>query len=418
MPTDAIPNTPPLYLHVVYQTLGLLVFALVIVPVLILRAVLHTFPCLRPYPTWSLRKDLAVAGGRLFLACTSYFSLPRPHGKGAWMSDSKVHKAAGRGTRVKIVAAPPISDEWITGPAAVAKDTVRPVQVPCFWTFVPSKTLSEGDEHAQEGERVIMYIAGGSWVMGHPQSTMFPYKFAKEAGRRVLAVNHRKALSPDTAFPAQLLDLTAAYAYLLSLGFAPESITLIGDSSGGHLCLALSRYLAELDAARPHLHVGMVGAMLLISVSINFIVVRVDYTDVQHSQPSCDLGHAPHPRSSTDFLVPYLNARAYPSLMRHFPPDARHTSPYFSPAVAGTFSYLAATQKSRALTVWIQYGSVENLRADIDALIRRMQTDGVVVDVDLVAGGVHLDAGMAFALRERGTASSWTRLVDAVKRYA
>lgn len=83
-----------------------------------------------------------------------------------------------------------------------------------------------------------------------------------------LAVNHRKALSPETAFPAQLLDLAAAYAYLLSLGFVSEHITMIGDSSGGHLVLALSRYLAELNTERPELNVGMPGALLLVSVCI------------------------------------------------------------------------------------------------------------------------------------------------------
>lgn len=83
----------------------------------------------------------------------------------------------------------------------------------------------------------------------------------------LLAVNHRKALSPDTAFPAQLLDLVASYAYLLSRGFAAKNIIMIGDSSGGHLVLALSRYLGELHSERPHLHAGMPGALLLISVS-------------------------------------------------------------------------------------------------------------------------------------------------------
>lgn len=83
-----------------------------------------------------------------------------------------------------------------------------------------------------------------------------------------LAINYRKALTPSTAFPAQLLDVTAGYAYLLSLGFEPANITLIGDSAGGHLILALSRYLADLDAAVPQLGVGMPGALMLISVRL------------------------------------------------------------------------------------------------------------------------------------------------------
>ena len=70
------------------------------------------------------------------------------------------------------------------------------------------------------------------------------------------------------AYPAQLLDLAAGYAYLLSLGFLPENITLLGDSSGGHLVLGLTRYLAELDQANPELKVGMPGTIMLVSVSV------------------------------------------------------------------------------------------------------------------------------------------------------
>ena len=70
-----------------------------------------------------------------------------------------------------------------------------------------------------------------------------------------------------------------------------------------------------------------------------------------------------------------------------------------------------------ALPVWIQYGSVENLHVDIENLIARMRADGVEVEVDRVEGGVHLDAGIAFALGERGEESAWVRLCEAVRRY-
>lgn len=93
----------------------------------------------------------------------------------------------------------------------------------------------------------------------------------------MLAVNHRKALSPSSAFPAQLLDVTAGYAYLLSRGFAPENIILMGDSSGGHLMLALSRYISELDRAEPTVQVGMPGAILLLSVRIKLLFPRAQY---------------------------------------------------------------------------------------------------------------------------------------------
>lgn len=116
--------------------------------------------------------------------------------------------------------------------------------------------------------------------------------------------------------------------------------------------------------------------------------------------------------------MPYLNDRALPSLARHFPANARRDNPYFSPAVAGSLRYLAAAQKAHHTSVWIQYGGVENLHDDIAKLVARMRADGVDAEVDVVPGGVHLDAGMAYALRERGPESSWVRFIAAVKRYA
>ncbi|KAI0090677.1 Alpha/Beta hydrolase protein [Irpex rosettiformis] len=450
---STIPNAPSLPVHILHQFIGLVAFGICFIPVVVYRTLTWIIPATRPHRSWTLRRSVAVSVGRLYLACTTYLSLPREPGAGMWKPDGLVHRLTGRRTKVKAVVVPPVKDEWIVSIAKAGDEYVGPVKVSCFWTFVEGGVWMEGDENAAPGEKVIMYVNGGSWVMGHPQSIMFPYKFAKISGRRILGVNHRKALAPSTAFPAQLLDLLAGYAYLLSKGFASENIVLIGDSSGGHLVLALSRYLSELNSVQPGCEVGMPGAMLLIS-------------------PSCDLSHPPCPTSATDFLVPYLNQRVYPSLTRHFVPSAVKTSPYFSPAACGSFAYLATAQKGRpsriqsppllslsqlsesdkdrrlnlqtspgdaridmkmdlhvqpkdalnstpgsGTQVWIQYSSVENLHADIEHLIERMRGDGVEVDVDRVEGGVHLDAGIAFALGERGEESAWVRLCDAVRRY-
>jgi acetyl esterase/lipase len=113
----------------------------------------------------------------------------------------------------------------------------------------------------------------------------------------------------------------------------------------------------------------------------------------------------------TDFLVPYLNQRAIPSLTRHYPADARSTSAYFSPAIAGSFAHLADAQQRLGVKVWMQRGSVELLRDDQDTLVAKMRAEGVVMEEDVVEGGVHLDAGIAFALGERRPESSWVSVV-------
>lgn len=122
--------------------------------------------------------------------------------------------------------------------------------------------------------------------------------------------------------------------------------------------------------------------------------------------------------SSTDYLVPCLAQRAYSSFSRFYEPSSLGTEPYLSPAACGPFAYLAKAQAHQDMVIWIQYGDVENLKEDIETLIVRMQRDGLHVEVDVVEGGVHLDAGIAFALIERGAKSSWNKLLDAVEKYA
>jgi acetyl esterase/lipase len=131
-----------------------------------------------------------------------------------------------------------------------------------------------------------------------------------------------------------------------------------------------------------------------------------------------NLSHPPADSIPTDFLVPYINRRAYPSLARHFPSDALQTNPYFSPGVAGDFSWLTNTQRLHdgLPHVWIQHGDSELLTPDQRKWVDKMQAEGVEMSIDVIKGGAHLDAGIAYALLERGEDSSWNRLLDAIRK--
>ncbi len=50
---------------------------------------------------------------------------------------------------------------------------------------------------------------------------------------------------PDYPFSAALQDAAAAYVALLKRGIPGSKIVLIGDSSGGHLALALARWVRD-----------------------------------------------------------------------------------------------------------------------------------------------------------------------------
>ena len=80
---------------------------------------------------------------------------------------------------------------------------------------------------------------------GHPLEASRVFDIARLTSLPVLGVNYRKSVSADTAFPAPLQDVIAAYAYLVRAGYT--RIALAGDSAGAGLGCALMQYLARLS---------------------------------------------------------------------------------------------------------------------------------------------------------------------------
>jgi len=74
--------------------------------------------------------------------------------------------------------------------------------------------------------------------------------------QRVLALGCRLSttdpFSASNPFPAALIDAIAAYNYLLNdVGFKPEKVVIMGCSAGGHLSIALIRYILDNQGVLP-----------------------------------------------------------------------------------------------------------------------------------------------------------------------
>lgn len=99
-------------------------------------------------------------------------------------------------------------------------------------------------------EGVLLYLHGGGYASGDMSYTKgVSTTLAIETGIRVFAPAYR--LAPEYPFPSALDDSFEAYHYLLSKGYSPDRITLLGESAGGGLCYSLLLRLREEGEQMP-----------------------------------------------------------------------------------------------------------------------------------------------------------------------
>jgi acetyl esterase/lipase len=98
-------------------------------------------------------------------------------------------------------------------------------------------------------DRVVLYLHGGSYLFGSPQTHVDTLaRVALAARARVLAPDYR--LAPEHTYPAQLDDALAVYRWLAER-VDPKKIALAGESAGGNLVVALLVALRDRGLALP-----------------------------------------------------------------------------------------------------------------------------------------------------------------------
>lgn len=197
----------------------------------------YTLRPLRPLREWSYTTSLGAAVLRYFFAYLATVRYQQPP-----------QMVPGR-SKERFVLIQPQSDK--EGPAfftgALAPKIVKPAPVGVVWhpapLTAPETTTARAEPSSRKGALVF---AGGAFVLGwDPEDTG---RSASDVLTRhfgatnVLYVQYRLA-TRETPFPAAVQDALTSYCYALSLGVAPEDIALVGDSAGGNLVIAFSRYL-------------------------------------------------------------------------------------------------------------------------------------------------------------------------------
>ncbi len=102
--------------------------------------------------------------------------------------------------------------------------------------------------HAKRQARVVLYLHGGGYFMGSPDThRAMAAHLSAVSGLPVCLPAYR--LAPEAPFPAAYRDACTAWDGLLAQGYDPDRIVLGGDSAGGGLALALLAGL--MRAGRP-----------------------------------------------------------------------------------------------------------------------------------------------------------------------
>ncbi|WP_245512583.1 alpha/beta hydrolase [Rhizobium sp. BK376] len=102
--------------------------------------------------------------------------------------------------------------------------------------------------HYPIGTRAILYIHGGGFYSGSPEThRAIAGSLAKAASADVFLIDYR--LMPDYVYPTQIDDALTVFRWLLQSGYRSENIVIVGDAAGGNI--ALEATLRQMRAMRP-----------------------------------------------------------------------------------------------------------------------------------------------------------------------
>ncbi len=131
-------------------------------------------------------------------------------------------------------------------------------------------------EPREGGFPVLLQVHGGAWMIGEKEQQALPLMYhMAQRGWLCVAINYR--LSPQAAFPAHIIDVKKAIAWIREhireYGGNPDFIAITGGSAGGHLSA-----LAALTPNREEWQPGFEQADTTLQAAVPFYGVY-DFLD-------------------------------------------------------------------------------------------------------------------------------------------
>ncbi len=161
-----------------------------------------------------------------------------------------LRRALRRGLGVDYRASLPVERQRVLADDLVTREWLRPfsfrregVRVHSHISYADAGKRNLLDiYHAHEpragGYPVLLQVHGGAWMIGEKEQQALPLMYhLAQRGWLCVAINYR--LSPRAAFPAHIVDVKKAIAWvrrhIAEYGGNPDFIAITGGSAGGHL---------------------------------------------------------------------------------------------------------------------------------------------------------------------------------------
>ncbi|KAI6110206.1 Alpha/Beta hydrolase protein [Pisolithus croceorrhizus] len=225
-----------------YLTFQLLTLALVYLPIC---AVIYLFA--RPNPTWSWKHAMRVALTRRLNPIGIVL------GKVPFDSDYRAIESGSGVEGVWMDEVPHLMNAELKIWSSVAK--VTSIRIPGYW-YAKTSLSPKPPTPIAAGQKVFLFLHGGGFthMSAHPKSpiSVVPRSLVEltDDAPYALSIEYRLSstypFAEEHSFPTALLDALAGYNFLARvMGYDPSDIIVAGDSAGGNIALALTRYLVE-----------------------------------------------------------------------------------------------------------------------------------------------------------------------------
>jgi len=201
-------------------------------------------------------------------------------------------------------------------------------------------------EPREGGYPVLLQVHGGGWMIGSKEQQAKPLMYhMAERGWLCVAINYR--LSPRASFPAHIIDVKKAIAWIREniqdYGGNPDFIAITGGSAGGHLSS-----LAALTPNRAEWQPGFEGADTTLQAAVPFYGVY-DFLDRYAIRPEMSLEGLIADKVMQCALADNLELWDTASPLSHVGADA---PPIF--VIQGTHDSLVWVEEARAFVSALQ----------------------------------------------------------------